>query len=109
MKIVLAVLLTVATGFADHHNSKEGKEEKASQASVVVGILDQDDEEFIVGKDKGLTEQVSLRAEGFTPDNFAKFVGQRVHVQGKFGMHGTRKIITVTNLENIKTLPPEEK
>ena len=46
---------------------------KAETATSLVGILDQRGDSFVLADQKRLRTEATLRAEGFHPDNFARF------------------------------------
>jgi hypothetical protein len=69
-------------------------------------VIDQKGNDFVLSGDQGMQTAAVLRARGFTDDNFARFVGNRVQVRGELTTEGDRRILTVRSLDDLKSLGP---
>ena len=106
--MIFALLLAATLWAADNHKLGKAGQQQASRATMIVGIVDQVGMDYVIGEGKNIEGKMYLRAQGFSPDNFARYVGERVQVEGRIGTDGDRRTFTVTKLGSIKTLPPEE-
>ena len=70
--------------------------------TTLTGMLDQRGEEFVLASEDAMKTEAVLRAHGFSGDNFARFVGQRVEVRGEIRTEGERRILVVRRLEDLK-------
>jgi hypothetical protein len=99
LRAVLLVWLAAASFAAD----------KKDSPATLTGVIDQKGTEFVLSAEPDMRTQAFLRARGFTPDNFARFVGERVEVRGELRMEGDRRILEVRRLEDLKKIPRTEK
>ena len=102
------MLLAAAVCSAQEREPSNTTQEQSSRTTTIVGVVDQIGMDYVIGEGKNLQGKLYLRAQGFSPDNFARYVGQRVQVEGKIATEGDRKTFTVTKLGSFKTLPPED-
>lgn len=56
---------------------------------------------YILIDDTKLSPIAELQAEGFPNEGFAKYLGQKVTVQGKSSTEGTRTLFTVRKVETV--------
>lgn len=77
---------------------------KDSSAVTMTGILDQQGEDFVLSGEDAMRTKAILRASGFSPDNFARFVGERVEVRGELQTEGDRRILVVKRLEDLRKI-----
>lgn len=80
-------------------------QERQNQGTVLTGIVDQRGEEFVLSGEDAMQTQAVLRAAGFSPDNFARFVGERTEVRGELKTEGERRVLVVKRIEDLKKLP----
>ena len=107
MRFALILFLALGT-FVTHAAQKDqkGAEAKQQSATTLTGVIDQKGNEFILSGDQAMQTAAVLRAKGFTDDNFARFVGNRVQVRGELTTEGDRRILTVKSLADLKSLGP---
>jgi hypothetical protein len=75
---------------------------------TVVGCLDQRGESYVLSGDRELRRIVTLEGDGFSNDNFARYLGHKVRVRGRLSAAGSsvfraREIVTLS-----ETCKPEE-
>ena len=76
MCLVAAVALTAAP------DKKPAKPAKSSPQASMTGCLDQRGESYVLGDEKDMSKKTTLKAKGFSDDNFARYVGHKVLVRG---------------------------
>jgi hypothetical protein len=92
-------LLTAATGSALQRNARpRPKPRPVTQAAV--GCLDQRGETYVLTGDRELRRIVTLHGDGFSDDNFARYLGHKVKVQGRLAEPGS----SVFNVRDIVTI-----
>jgi hypothetical protein len=108
MKVIIALMLAVATCAVESQQAPEGSREAPAKATTMTGVVDQVGSEYVLLRGKHMEDKTYLRAQGFSPDNFARFVGLRVQVEGRISTEGDRRVLVIRNLSSFKQLPPEE-
>jgi hypothetical protein len=83
------------------------EEPSGDKATVLTGILDQVGNRFVLAGEEYVRPKSTLRAEGFSSDNFARFVGHRVQVRGRVLTEGGEQILVVRRVADIKRLEPD--
>jgi hypothetical protein len=114
---VLIAILAVTTPFAvrgaagasDPQKKQEPAKKKTEQESSLTGCVDQQDGQYVLVDDHGLTAIADLVAEGFPTEGFAKHVGHKVTVRGTANSGGARVVMKVRNIETIsETCAPQQ-
>ena len=99
---VLLFALCVSMVPAAQNTAKPRKGAEAKQsAATLTGILDQKGEDYVLSGEDAMQPAAVLRASGFSPDNFARFVGMRVQVRGELSTEGDRRILTIKSLDDV--------
>jgi hypothetical protein len=108
MRLALIVLLALGTvAVPAAQKDQKGAEGKQQQSTTTLtGVIDQKGSEFVLSGEQAMKTTAVLRAKGFTDDNFARFVGNRVQVRGELTTEGDRQILTVRSLADLKSLGP---
>jgi hypothetical protein len=109
MRLLLALLIAASVSIvpgAQQKGSKRDRAEVKQPVTTITGILDQTGDDFVVSGEDSMKTSAVLRAQGFSPDNFARFVGNRVEVQGELSSEGERRILLVKSLHHLKKLGP---
>ena len=70
--------------------------------TVLTGVVDQVGDRFVLAGEDDIRPRAILRAEGFSPDNFARFVGHHVRVRGRVLTEGSETVLVVKSVENIE-------
>ena len=82
MKQVAGLLLVLALYAATVLAADTRKEPPRRAAMTITGCLDQRDETYVLTGDRELKVKYTLQGEGFSNDNFARYLGHRVEVKG---------------------------
>lgn len=101
--LIFAVFVTLAP--VAQISAQQGSEAKQS-VTTLTGVIDQQGDDYVLSGDESMKTNAVLRAQGFSQDNFARFVGNRVEVRGEMRTEGDRRILTVTSLDHLKRLGP---
>lgn len=79
----------------------------AREATVLTGVVDQIGDKFVLAGEESIRPQAILRADGFSPDNFARFVGHRVQIRGRLVTEQGEQILVVRSVSDVKNIEPE--
>jgi hypothetical protein len=110
LPLLCAVLLAApapganTSGTPGDSRQKEAKKnaKPATQATSLTGCIDERETgHYILIDDTKLSPLAELQAEGFPNEGFAKYLGQKVTVQGKSSTEGTRTLFTVRKVETV--------
>ena len=98
--LVSALLILFAAGVAAQERSKPAKPTRAA-SQTAVGCLDQRGETYVLTGDRELKRLLTLEGDGFSDDNFARYLGHKVRVRGRLKDAGSsvfrvREITTVS-------------
>lgn len=76
---------------------------KAAKATTATlsGCVDQRDGIYVLTGDKELKAIADLHGAGFSDDNFARYVGHRVKVEGTVAKEGEKTTVKVRNITSI--------
>jgi len=66
----------------------------------VTGCLDQREERYVLRSEADMSKITTLKAKGFTDDNFARYIGHKVSVYG----HGDGEVFEVVKIENLSDM-----
>lgn len=77
--------------------------------TVYTGVIDQQGGSYVLAGEEEIRAKAVLRAEGFSEDNFARFIGQRVEILGQLQTEGERTMLIVRSIADIRKLSPESK
>ncbi|HET8548532.1 MAG TPA: hypothetical protein VFL57_11030 [Bryobacteraceae bacterium] len=106
-RVLLAfVALTASTVSAQERKPRARPKRETTQAAI--GCVDQRGETWILTGDRALRRVLTLQGDGFSNDNFARYLGHKVRVQGRLAETGSsifrvREITTIT-----ETCKPDE-
>ena len=106
MRFALILFLALGTVVSPAAQKGQKGAEAKQSAITLTGVIDQKGNDFVLSGDQGMQTAAVLRARGFTDDNFARFVGNRVQVRGELTTEGDRRILTVRSLDDLKSLGP---
>ena len=110
MRMLSVLLLVACMGVvpaAQQKGAKGRDRAEAKQAlTTLTGVLDQNGDDFVLSGEDAMRTVAVLRAQGFTADNFARFVGNRVEVRGELISEGERRVMVVKSLDHLKKLGP---
>lgn len=108
MRLMLMLLFSACLAIvpAAAQKSAKGRGEAKQPLTTVAGILDQNGDDFVIRSADSMGTAAVLRAEGFSADNFARFVGNRVEARGEISTEGERKILTIRSLDHLKKTGP---
>jgi hypothetical protein len=99
------LLLTASLASAQQRSAKPKPKRPAAQ--VAVGCLDQRGEAYVLTGDRELRRIVTLQGDGFSDDNFARYLGHKVKVQGRLSEPGS-SVLRVRDIATIsETCRPE--
>jgi len=87
---------------------KAGKPAEKAATSTMTGCVDQRGDNYVLTGDKELNAFAVLHGEGFSDDNFARYMGHKVSVEGSTSRDGenvTVKVKKITDLAD--TCSPE--
>lgn len=102
---LLAACISLAPA-ADKDTKSRNRTEAKQVLTTLTGVIDQAGDEFILSSEDTMGTKAVLRAQGFTADNFARFVGNRVEVRGEMQVEGERRVLMVKSLDHLKPLGP---
>lgn len=109
--VVSYVLVTAIPGsaFQSSNRPKQETKKKAAAAAVsLTGCIDEREGHYILVDDRALATIANLEAEGFPPEGFAKYLGQKVTVRGTARTEGPTPIFRVRRVETVsETCAPE--
>ena len=95
---------------AQQEPSRPSRSAGVENVTTSTGVVDQVGDKFVLAGEEAIRPRAVLRAEGFSPDNFARFVGQRVEIRGRLISEGDQKILVVKSVRDIKRIdrtPPK--
>jgi hypothetical protein len=100
-----ALFLLLPTAFAQQRRAPSKTKPQTAQAAV--GCLDQRGETYVLTGDRELRRIVTLQGDGFSDDNFARYLGHKVKVQGRLSEPGSSvfKVREITTIS--ETCKPE--
>jgi hypothetical protein len=102
MRFLRAVLLVWVAAVLTAADQKDSP-------ATLTGVIDQKGTEFVLSAEDDMRTRAVLRARGFSPDNFARFVGERVEVRGELRTEGDRRVLEVKRLDDLKKVPRTQK
>ncbi|HWB84802.1 MAG TPA: hypothetical protein VG675_11725 [Bryobacteraceae bacterium] len=82
-------------------HQKAGSNRKAN-VTKLTGCVDERDGGYVLVDDQSLRPIVSLEAEGFPNEGFAKYLGHTVTVQGKRNSQGATPVFEVHTIQTVK-------
>ncbi|HYI93443.1 MAG TPA: hypothetical protein VEX68_07860 [Bryobacteraceae bacterium] len=78
MKVLAAVVLAFALSDGPDKDPKTAKHVQTERS----GCLDQSGEQYVLKSETDMTVVTKLKGKGFSDDNFARYLGHKVLVQG---------------------------
>jgi hypothetical protein len=90
--------------------SAQEKPKGATKAAVstMTGCIDQRGEQYVLTGDKELNAVAVLHGEGFSDDNFARYMGHKVTLEGTSSREGEALTVRVRKITDISdTCSPE--
>jgi hypothetical protein len=69
--------------------------------SVMTGCIDQRGEQYVLTGDKELNAVAILHGDGFSDDNFARYMGHKVSVEGTSSREGETVTVRVRKITDI--------
>jgi hypothetical protein len=82
---------------------------KTAVTRSAIGCLDQRGETYVLAGDRELRRLVTLQGDGFSDDNFARYLGHKVKVQGRLSEPGS-SVFRVRDIATIsETCKPDER
>ena len=98
MKVLTALFLAFTLSAApDKASKKSDPTNSKNVATEVSGCLDQSGEQYVLKSETDMTVVTKLKGKGFSDDNFARYVGQKVTVHGTT-KGGVFEVVKVTKL-----------
>jgi hypothetical protein len=105
MKVLAAILLTLTVSAAPDKDPKKSDSRNAKDiATERSGCLDQSGERYVLKSERDMTVLTKLKAKGFSDDNFARYVGQKVTVHGS-SQGDIFEVVKVTKLAETCSRP----
>jgi hypothetical protein len=102
--IALCLLLTIS-GFSQVAPNKQQKS-TTQTVRAITGVVDQVQGSFVISDLQTMQTIALLKGEGFSDDNFARFVGRKVRVRGRIVSDRDQPVLRVKNLSDIEQLEP---
>jgi hypothetical protein len=102
--LFLGACLTMSAADRDKDSKSRNRAETRQTQNTFVGVIDQTGNDFILTYEDSMEKKALLRSQGFSSDNFARFVGHRVEVRGDIEAEGERQVLTVKSLNNLKRI-----
>lgn len=99
MRRLMTVLLLGACLAGAQDPTEKRQKNRQTASSAMTGCVDQRNDEFILVECGDMTMRAVLRGQGFSDDNFARFVGLRVKVEGRMDRKGDVPLIHVTRID----------
>ena len=109
-RAMMPILLALSLAFAGHAVQKGGTSQGGGSRTVMTGCVDEDNGIYVLADDRSLQRIAELRAVGFDPEGFAKFLGNKVRVQGEKSSSTPTPVLKVRSIEKIADVcaPVEE-
>jgi hypothetical protein len=88
MKLSVLLLVSAVLWAVPDESKTSGKrarkaaEPAASRQTSITGCLDQRGEEYVIRSTDDMARVTAVKGKGFSNDNFARYIGQQVRVQG---------------------------
>jgi hypothetical protein len=82
---------------ADEKPKKAGK----PAVTTLTGCVDQRGDRYVLTGDKELNAVAELHGDGFPDDNFARYVGHKVTVEGALAREGEMPVIKVRKITDV--------
>src|SRR5574340_160256 len=106
----IPVLVAVITLFA---HGAEGQlpraAEKVTKSTTLTGCLDQKDGQYVLAEEQTLKSLAALQAEGFSQEGFAKYLGNKIAVQGSLSSSGDPPVMKVRSVRKVSDLCGSER
>ena len=84
MRWIAIALMTMALWAAPEKKpGKKGDAPAAKPQTTATGCLDQRGEHYVLRSEADMSRISTLKAKGFTDDNFARYIGHKVTVHGR--------------------------
>ena len=83
MKVLASLLLAITLFAAPEQTPKKSPTRSNPAQTEMSGCLDQRGEEYVLKSLADMTLLARLEGKGFSNDNFARYVGQKVMVHGR--------------------------
>ena len=87
-------------------NPAGAQDKTDAKMQTITGVVDQTGGSFVLSTEDRLRPIAQLRAQGFSEDNFARFVGLKVRITGNLGGNGDARVLTVRSLNDIVRIGP---
>jgi hypothetical protein len=100
-RATMPILLALSLVFAGHAVQKGGTSQGGGSRTVMTGCVDEDNGIYVLADDRSLQKIAELRAVGFDPEGFAKFLGNKVRVQGEKSSSTPTPVLKVRSIEKI--------
>jgi len=84
-------------------NSGKPKAEKKTADSSLTGCMDEQDGKYVLLEEKTVRKLADLKAEGFSQEDFAKYVGQKVTVRGQSAGDEGRSVFNARGVDLVST------
>lgn len=97
MKTLLAVVIAVALSAAPDKSSKKPGPPSQTTEITLTGCVDQRGERYVLKSATDMTVVTRLKGKGFSDDNFARYIGQKVTVSGS-SREGLMEVTKITKL-----------
>src|ERR671915_54788 len=94
MRVIAASFLAIALLAAPE---KTQKKPKKAPESALTGCVDQRGEQYVLTSEKDMTAVSQLRGKAFSDDNFARYVGRKVTVEGNTS-NGVFEVTKITQV-----------
>ena len=88
------------------NQANEKNEQKSAKTETLEGVIDQTGGVFVIAGADRIRPIAKLRAEGFTENNFARFLGLKVRIKGTMVTEQDEKFFIVRSLDDIKAIGP---
>jgi hypothetical protein len=89
MKVSVLLLLSAMLWAVPDESRPSGKrarkaaEPASSRQTTITGCLDQRGEQYVIRSIDDMARVTALKGKGFSDDNFARYIGQQVKVEGE--------------------------
>jgi len=96
---LLASALFLSPQAAD--KKRTGPERADQKRVTIAGCIDQRGDKYILTGDDELKKKAVLRGRTFSDENFARYLGHKVKVQGSAATDGEGAVINVDRIDDI--------
>ena len=97
MEVVASVLLALTLFASPDQDRKKSPAPSQRAQTELTGCIDERGEDYVLTSPSDMRVLARLKGQGFSDDNFARYIGRKVKVQGR-STGGVFEVVKITKL-----------